>query len=140
MSLAHYHFFSSVLQKQVGMSIILPEKGTGPFATMCLLHGLSDDYTIWLRHTRIESYVSGLPLIVVMPDGYRGFYTDNDAGPSFGKYIAEEIPAEVERIFPAKPSRKARCLTGLSMGGYGAIRTALVYPERFCSAVSHSGG
>ena len=139
MSLADFHTYSAVLQKQIGMHVILPDVGKGPFPVMYLLHGLSDDYTIWLRRSRIEEYVKRLGLIVVMPDGYRGFYTDNEQGPAFGRYMAEEVPSLVERFFPASKSRNGRCLTGLSMGGYGAFRLALAYPDRYCSAVSHSG-
>ncbi len=139
MALAQLHWFSSVLGKQVAANVLLPNTGRGPFAVMYLLHGLSDDHTIWLRRTRIESYIENLPLIVVMPDGFRGFYTDNEAGPAYGKYIGQELPDCIERLFPAKRTRAGRCLTGLSMGGYGAIRLALAHPDRFASAVSHSG-
>jgi S-formylglutathione hydrolase FrmB len=121
------------------MNVILPDVGTPPFAVFYLLHGLSDDYTIWHRRTRIEWYVRELPLIVVMPDGFRGFYTDNEEGPPYATYMAEELPAFVERHFTAISERSGRCVGGLSMGGYGALRLALGYPHRYVSATSHSG-
>lgn len=139
MALCDVHWFSNVLQKQVGMYVILPDAGQGPFPVYYLLHGLSDDYTIWLRRTRIEVYAAGLPLIIVMPDGFRGFYTDNAHGPAYATYIAQELPAFVERFFPARPNRRWRFIGGLSMGGYGAMRIALGYPQRFSMAISHSG-
>jgi S-formylglutathione hydrolase FrmB len=139
MPLCDVHWFSSVLQKHVGAHVILPEVGEPPFATYYLLHGLSDDHTGWTRRTRIESYARDLPLIIVMPDGFRGFYTDNAEGPAYSRYIADELLAFVERNFPAKPTRTARCIGGLSMGGYGAFRTALAHPDRYASANSHSG-
>ncbi len=139
MALCDVHWNSEVLRKQVGMSVLLPERGAPPFATYYLLHGLSDDYTAWGRWTRIEQYVRDLPLIVVMPDGFRGFYTNNDQGPAYARYIGEELVGFVERSFPAKPRREARYIGGLSMGGYGALRVALGYPSVFASANSHSG-
>jgi S-formylglutathione hydrolase FrmB len=139
MALCDVHWFSSVLQKHVGTYVILPETGKPPFATYYLLHGLSDDYTGWVRRTRIETYVRDLPLIVVMPDGFRGFYADHAEGPAYAKYVAEELVDFVERNFPAKRTRAARCIGGLSMGGYGALRLALAYPDRYASANSHSG-
>jgi putative tributyrin esterase len=139
MSLCQIHWSSSILKKKLGMNVILPDTGTGPFHTFYLLHGLSDDYTTWLRRTRIEWYVRNLPLIVVMPDGFRGWYTDNEHGPAYGRYIGEEVVDFVERNFPARADRAARHIGGLSMGGYGAIRTALRYPDVFSSANSHSG-
>ena len=139
MSLCDVHWSSSILAKKVGMFVILPEVGTPPFATYYLLHGLSDDYTVWQRRTRVEWYVREMPLIVVMPDGFRGFYTDNADGPEYARYLAEEVVGFVERNFPARAGREARCVGGLSMGGYGALRLALGYPRLFASANSHSG-
>ncbi len=136
---AEVHWRSEVLAKQTTMQVILPAEGRPPFATFYLLHGLGDDSTIWLRRTRIEMYVRALPLIVVMPDGYRGFYTDNAEGPAYARHFGEEIPDFVERNFPARATRGARAIGGLSMGGYGALRVALGYPERFCSVNRHSG-
>ena len=139
MALCEVHWHSKILKQKLGMNVILPETGEGPFHTFYLLHGLSDDYTTWVRRTRIEWYVRELPVIVVMPDGFRGWYTDHDKGPAFGRYLGEEVVDFVERNFPAKREREARHIGGLSMGGYGAIRTALRYPELFSSANSHSG-
>ena len=45
----------------------------------------------------------------------------------------------VDRIFPTRRSRNGRCVGGLSMGGYGALRMALGRPDLFASATSHSG-
>ena len=139
MAFCEVQWSSAVLKKQVATYIILPDTGSPPFPTYYLLHGLSDDHTIWHRRTRIEWYARLLPLIVVMPDGYRGFYTNHDQGPAYATYMAEELPQFVERHFPAKAARSARCIGGLSMGGYGALRLALGYPDRFVSANSHSG-
>lgn len=139
MPLCEFHFFSGVLGRQMTTRILLPPRGKPPFATFYLLHGLSDDHTIWSRRTRIEEYVADLPLIVVMPDGGRGFYTNHARGPAYATHFAEELPSVIERYFPAKPSRSARCIGGLSMGGYGAMRIGLGYPDRFVSVNSHSG-
>lgn len=139
MALAHVHFYAKSIGKQVAMEVLLPDSGKGPFPVFYLLHGLSDDHTIWLRRTRIEMYVSGKPIIVVMPDGFRSFYTDAEEGQAFGKYIGEDLVDTVDTYFPTIKNRSGRAIGGLSMGGYGALRTALTYPEKFVSANSHSG-
>ena len=139
MALVTFRWYSRVLEKHVETQLLVPEHQTGRCATFYLLHGLSDDSTMWLRRTRLESDVAGLPLIVVMPDGFRGFYTDNHHGPAFGRYVGEELVAVIDRVFPTLPERGKRSIGGLSMGGYGALRTALTYPDRFISANSHSG-
>ncbi len=139
MAWAEVHWRSEILQKHTTLQVFLPTAGRPPYATWYLLHGLGGDSTVWMRRSRLEDYVYEKPLIVVMPDGYRGFYTDNDRGPAFARHFGEEIPSFVERNFPARPVRSARAIGGLSMGGYGALRVALGYPQRFCSVNSHSG-
>ena len=139
MAICEFRWFSKVLDKMVGSIVVLPDKGEPPFPTYYLLHGLSDDYSSWQRRTRIEWYVRDLPLIVVMPDGFRGFYTNNEQGADYASYLGEELVSTIERYFPAKSARSARAIGGLSMGGYGALRLALGYPGTFSSANSHSG-
>lgn len=139
MSFIHAHFFSDALQKQVQCYVLLPDAGRGPFPVLYLLHGRSDDHTIWHRRTRIEQLVREMPLAVVMPDGFRGFYTDNESGPAYARYLYEDVIGFVERTFPVARKRSGRCIGGLSMGGYGALRAALARPDLFTSAHSHSG-
>ena len=139
MSLCELHWSSKVLGKQVGTYVIIPDDFEPPFATFYLLHGLSDDYTIWMRRTSIERYALRHPMIVVMPDAFRGWYTNNAMGPAYADYFSRELVEQVERTFPARRARKSRGVGGLSMGGYGALRLALGYPEVFSVATSHSG-
>ena len=119
--------------------IFFPKIGKPPFPVFYLLHGLSDDSTAWQRNTRLEAYAAAYPMIIVMPDGYRGFYTDNEQGPAYGKYMTGELIEIIERTFAVKPGRAHRAIGGLSMGGYGALRIALAHPDKFCSVNSHSG-
>ncbi|MFO1446614.1 MAG: alpha/beta hydrolase family protein [Opitutaceae bacterium] len=130
---------SALLGKQTSAEVLVPDSGPGPFPVLYLLHGLSDDATLWLRRSRIESYVLGLPVIVVMPDGYRSFYTDHVQGPPFARHYGEELPDLVERLLPAGRTRESRAVGGLSMGGYGALRIGLGYADRFGSIHCHSG-
>jgi S-formylglutathione hydrolase FrmB len=139
MALCELHWSSQSLGKHVGAYVYIPDDAPPPLATLYLLHGLSDDYTIWLRRTSIERYATRHKLIIVMPDGFRGFYTNNAAGPAYATYFAKEVVETIERIFPAKRSRESRGVGGLSMGGYGALRLALGHPDVFSVATSHSG-
>ena len=139
MAWAQLHWRSDVLQKQTTMQVLLPRVGRPPFPVFYLLHGLSDDSTVWLRHSRIDWLVRELPLIVVMPDGYRGFYTKNEAGPDYARHFGRELVDFVDGNFRTRAERSGRAIGGLSMGGYGALRLGLGYADRFCSVNSHSG-
>ena len=132
----------NALHKMTSVVVILPENaGPGPFPVLYLLHGLSDDETAWTRRTSLERYVEGLPLIVVMPDGGRGFYTDSATEPAgaFETFLMRDLIGFVDRTFQTRRDRTGRVIAGLSMGGYGAIKLALKFPEVFCAAASHSG-
>lgn len=139
MTHATLRFWSGILGMRVQMTALLPEAGKPPFATLYLLHGLSDDDSIWSRLTRIEMYAWNLPIAIVMPQGFRGFYTNHHEGPAYADYIAKDVIGTAERLLPLRSARKSRAIAGLSMGGYGALRLALGYPDLFCAAVSHSG-
>ena len=71
-----------------------------------LLHGLSDDDTIWLRRTSIERYVAQLGLAVVMPQVHRSFYTDEHYGGAYWTFLSEELPALVGSWFTVSQRRR----------------------------------
>ena len=140
MAFLNVNYHSTSLQKACSMQIILPDNTKEPYSVMYLLHGLSDDHTIWSRRTRIEWYVRDLPLAVVMPDGGRGFYCDAVNGPAHESHIIKDVIGFVDTHFNTRAERSGRVINGLSMGGYGALKLALKFPDMFCSTVSHSGG
>ena len=136
-----FHFYSPALGKATSGDIIVPEiEGqNGPFPVLYLLHGLSDDHTIWQRRTSLERYVQALPLIVVMPNGGRGWYSDAFEGYAYQSAIINDLIGFVDRTLRTVPDKSGRCIGGLSMGGYGAIKLAMKFPELFVSANGHSG-
>jgi putative tributyrin esterase len=150
MALLRCDFFSDVLGFSTSMTVILPQTTTGqiglagrtsggPFPTLYLLHGLSDDDTIWLRRTSIERYVADLGLAVVMPAVHRSFYTDEHYGRPYWTFLTEELPRIAGSFFRLSDRREDTFVAGLSMGGYGAFKWALRHPERFAAAASLSG-
>lgn len=122
--------------QQIGMESTPPENP----AVLYLLHGLSDDHSIWLRRTSIERYAASYPLAVVMPAVNRSFYTDMACGgAAYWTFISEELPQIVQSFFKVSTDREKTFVAGLSMGGYGAFKLALTHPERFAAAASLSG-
>lgn len=150
MAFMQCHFYSEVLGLNTTMHVILPQQtfsqigvdtkqGHGPYPTLYLLHGLSDDDSIWLRRTSIERYASALGIAVVMPNAYRSFYTDMAEGSKYYTYITEEVPKLARSFFPLSSAREDNFVAGLSMGGYGAMKIALSRPEEYAAAASLSG-
>ena len=121
---------------QIGMTGVKRESGT---PVLYLLHGLSDDHTIWMRRTSIERYASELGLAVVMPCVNRSFYCDTPDGMKFWQFVSRELPALVPSFFHVSDKREDTFVAGLSMGGFGAFKLALNCPEKFAAAASLSG-
>ncbi|NOV03555.1 alpha/beta hydrolase [Paenibacillus planticolens] len=144
------NFYSDTLGVSASMYVILPQAAQNQIGmssesygkkhpTLYLLHGLSDDHTIWMRRTSIERYAAQLGIAVVMPAVNRSFYADMAAGPKYWSFISEELPALARSFFPLAEERELNYAAGLSMGGYGAMKLALTHPDRFAAAASLSG-
>ncbi|PFG19415.1 alpha/beta hydrolase [Serinibacter salmoneus] len=150
MALARVYLYSDALGMSTSVSVILPqethnqigmvgERGAGEPPVLYLLHGLSDDDTIWGRRTSIERYAAEEGLAVVMPRVERSFYHDMAHGERYWTYLSEELPALMHQFFRLSARREDTFVAGLSMGGYGAFRWALRKPEAFAAAASLSG-
>src|SRR5947199_2430559 len=141
MHVATSNAHSRAVNKASAVNIVFPDDPNvpRPGAVGYLRHGLSDDHTIWMRRTSIERYVAGLPLVVVMPDGGRGWYTNAKEGYAHEDDLIKDIVGLVDRSFPVKAERDGRAIGGLSMGGYGAVKLGLKHHEMFASVNSHSG-
>ncbi|MEU3455175.1 alpha/beta hydrolase family protein [Micromonospora sp. NPDC006766] len=143
-------FFSEALGMGTSMTVLLPERASagigmaggaahGDPPVLYLLHGLSDDDTIWTRRTSIERYVAPLGLAVVMPMVARSFYADETHGNRYWTFLSEELPEVCRSYFRLSDRREDTFVAGLSMGGYGAMKWALRAPGRFAAAASLSG-
>jgi len=143
MAFIQCNFYSSVLELQCSMNAIIPLNSTYDsnrrYPVLYLLHGLSDDHTIWMRRTSIERYVMWMDLAVIMPAVDRSFYTDMVYGKRYWEFISEELPKIVKSLFPISDKREDTFVAGLSMGGYGAMKLALNHPDRYAAAASLSG-
>lgn len=143
--------FSDVLGHCISLEVLLPQTATSQigmnsvdggatYPVLYLLHGHSDDQTIWMRRTSIERYVSELGIAVVMPFGERSYYSDMQTGRPYWTFLSEELPKICRGFFPRiSPRREDTFAAGLSMGGYGAMKLALRCPDRFGAAASLSG-
>ena len=150
MALIQIELLSRSLMRTVPVQVILPvdkllrpgeaEAAPKPFKMLILLHGVFGSCGDWVRCTRVQRWADARDLCVVMPSGENSFYVDHATGASrYGQYIGEELPELMRRMFPISHRREDCFIAGLSMGGFGAMRNALRYPETFSAAASFSG-
>lgn len=119
----------------------LPAAKTKRYPVVYLLHGLTGHYTDWLARTRLVDYTTSYDFIIVMPEGNNSWYTDSATVPTekYESYVVQELLPDVEKRFRASSEREGRAIAGLSMGGYGALKFGVKYPEKFVFAASLSG-
>lgn len=139
MAYLRWELSSGELGMSTSLAVILPDSGALSEAPVIwLLHGLGDNCTGWSRLTSVERYARTYGAAVIMPEVQRSFYTDMVMGPKYLSYLTDELPAQCRRVFGLSGDREKNFVMGLSMGGYGAMKLALLRPERFggCAAFS----
>lgn len=140
MALLQCQFYSTAMRMGTSVRVILPDTCDMDQArVLYLLHGLSDDSSIWTRYTSIERYVRGQNIAVIMPEVQRSWYCDMKNGLRYFEYVSQELPQLVHKYFSLSLAREKNYIAGLSMGGFGAMKTALTYPERYAGVGSFSG-
>ena len=139
MALLHINSYSHVLGRSVRIDTVIPERKEGPWKTLLLLHGLTDDHTLWQRRSSIERYAEERGIAVLMPTTKLGFYTNTQTGERWQDYVFDELLKISRRMLPRLScARKDNFVAGLSMGGYGALKCALTRPEAFSKAAIFS--
>jgi len=151
MALLNVNFFSDVLGMWMQMDVILPQQSpllpdneaistVKKIPVLYLLHGMSDDHSIWLRNTSIERYVNNLGIAVVMPSTHLGWYTDMAHGNKYWTFISDELPKICHSFFnQLSTKREDNFVAGISMGGYGALKMGLGASDHFSAVASLSG-
>ena len=151
MAILNCDYFSIARRGVVSFTAILPlEKppkadqppayAEGPFPTLYLLHGFSGNRNDWIVNTNIAELSSKYGIAVIMPDGRNGFYLDNEESQDFcGDFIGRELVEATRRMFSLSTRREDTAISGISMGGYGAVRNGLKYADTFGAILSHSG-
>jgi putative tributyrin esterase len=136
-------FHSASLNRDMRYLTLLPSGySTGrKFPVLYLLHGLYGDYTNWNSKTRLERIAADYAMLIVTPDADDSWYTNSATGPAdrFEDYIVKDLISEIDRKYRTIPEKRARAVAGLSMGGYGAVKFGLKYPQLFAFAGSLSG-
>lgn len=138
--------YSAAMQKEVAVSVITPD-GYAPeeakeYDVVYLLHGFGDDHLAWLTKGQVGPYADQYDLIFVCPDGEKSWYWDSPIDPAYRyeTFMTRELIEWVDASYNTRASREGRAITGLSMGGHGALFLAMRHQHLFGAAGSTSGG
>lgn len=140
------HIPSQVMNKSHKAMVFLPDNyyvSKDSFPVVYLLHGYSGHFDDWNRHEpKLQKYAEQYKLIIVTPEGeFDRWYINSpvDTSSKYETYIGKEVPDWIDKHYKTKKNKKFRAITGLSMGGHGALTIAADYPDRFGAAGSMSG-
>lgn len=142
-----YQLKSSLMGRDMSYRVIFPTvysnngNSSHRYAVLYLLHGLFGHFDNWTDKTKLADYSEPYDIIIVTPEGADGWYSDSAtvANDRYESYIVQELIPEIDRKFRTIANRNNRFIAGLSMGGYGAIKFGLKYPDKFSLVGSFSG-
>ena len=137
-------FYSKALQNNTKAVVIKPLAylSKQSFPVLYLLHGYSGDYRNWITKVPlIKDYATTYNMIVVCPDGENSWYV-NEPGSNknqFENFISTELVNYIDKNYATLTDKNHRAISGLSMGGHGALTLATKHPQVFGAAGSMSG-
>lgn len=150
MAFLQIDFYSESLMRRVTFNALIPndlmpqmKEGNKhyerPTKTLILLHGYSASNKDWLLGSRIEELSMKYNMAVIFPTGDNSFYLDGPyKGAAYGTYVGQELIAYVQKMFHLSNEREDTFIGGLSMGGFGAIRTGLYFSNTFSKIIGLS--
>ena len=138
--------FSTKMKKEIKSVVIVPENYSTKkhYPVVYLLHGYSDNYAKWVKTVpTIKTYSTEHQFIIICPDGgYSSWYLDSPVDSTFQyeSFIIKDLLPFIDSHYATIPDRQNRAITGLSMGGHGALYLAIRNKSLFAHAGSMSGG
>ncbi len=144
---AQVTFKSSALGIDKKLTVILPRAyaadQTARFPVVYWLDGYAGSDERWAKQTSLPDLVDQDGIIAVCPDGtVDSWYIDSPIHPEhrYEAFIWQDVPTWVDAHYRTRATAAGRGITGLSMGGHGAMFAGLRHPEVFGAVASMSGG
>ncbi|HEM2753200.1 TPA: esterase family protein [Streptococcus suis] len=145
MAIMKIEYHSEALDMSRQVTVLYPDRNRvenpddNDIPVLYLLHGMGGNQDSWLNRSTVERLVRYTNLIVVMVNTDKGWYTNTTYSMNYFDAIAVELPQILKRFFPnMSDKREKNFIAGLSMGGYGTFKIAMI-TNRFSHAASLSG-
>jgi S-formylglutathione hydrolase FrmB len=138
--------YSASMKKNIKAVVITPDSYSSgkEFPVVYLLHGYSGNYSDWVKKAPfMQQAADTYQSIIVCPDGnFSSWYWDSpiDASWRYETYVSQELVKWIDDHYKTIKARTGRAITGLSMGGHGALYLAFKHQDVFGAAGSMSGG
>jgi S-formylglutathione hydrolase FrmB len=138
--------YSAAMHKNIKAIVIRPDNysDSKKYPVLYLLHGYSGNYSDWItKVTAVKELSDQYHVIIVCPDGnFSSWYFDSPVNPEwrYETYVSTELVNWIDSHFSTIKNRTGRAITGLSMGGHGALFIAFKHQDLFGAAGSMSGG
>lgn len=138
--------YSTVMKKNLKAVVIRPDNynAAQELPVVYLLHGYSGNHANWItKAVGFQKAADTHNMIIVCPDGgFSSWYWDSPVDPQsqYETYVAKELTSWVDGHYKTIKNKNGRAITGLSMGGHGALYLALKHQDIFGAAGSMSGG
>lgn len=137
---------SASMLKSYAALVVLPDShqhSAKRYPVLYLLHGHSSHYGGWFDiSTQLRDWADQHQMIIVCPDGdYDSWYIDSPVQKhrKFETFIANELVSYIDIHYKSRAEPKSRGISGVSMGGHGALYLALRHPQIYGVACSSSG-
>lgn len=141
----HCNFQSYILSTRVDIDVYLPNVidfmndvtdykqhySFAPFKTLYLLHGAWDCGRQWIENTSVMRMAEEQGIALVLPSVGNSFYANTRTGFLYEDYFMKEVLGFVRAMFPLSEKREENFIAGVSMGGYGALKTVIKRPDLF---------
>ncbi len=138
--------FSNIMNKKIKAIVVTPDNydKMDNLPVVYLLHGYGDSYDGWVKKgAGFEKNADLHNIIIVCPDGnFSSWYWDSptDKNWQYDTYVSKELVPYIDQHYKTKNNRNGRAITGLSMGGHGALYLGITHQDVFGAAGSMSGG
>lgn len=136
------YIFSAVLRQHTSLCISFPQLQLSrkrEYPILYLLHGGTEDSTIWFREANIERLSIEYKLFIVSIDAMSSSYANMVHGLPYFTYLTEELPSLMCKRLPISTKTEDTYIAGLSMGGHGALKASFRRPDLYSACISISG-